>query len=302
MPLYVVLAAVFIALSVPLLVFSLVGDRLSEGRVNRNLREGLTAPTDLRKLVLSQSSYDRVFQPTLKVVVRVARRLSPVGVVGQIERRLVLGDVGLPVELVLLTKLALGAVLGGVGTLYALASPSLKTVFLAVGAGLIGYLLPDALLARRVASRQLSIRNELPDLLDQVTICVEAGLGFDAALARSTRAAATPLSAEVARMHQELRIGVPRREALDNMLARTDVQGLRQFAHALIQAEAYGTPVTQMLRAQALEHREKRRQAAEEMAMKLPVKITFPLVFCILPALFVVILAPAAIKLLSSGF
>ena len=301
MPLYIVPAALILVLSVPLLVLSLVGGRSSDTRVRGNLREGFAAHTDLRRLVLSQSATERIFQPVLAATARRARRVSPGGVVDKLEKRIVLAGMTTPVELILVIKLALVGVLGTAGVVVFLRSPSPRTLLFAA-AGFIGYLAPDVVLARRAGQRQLSISNELPDLLDQVTICVEAGLGFDAALARSTRAAATPLSAEVARMHQELRIGVPRREALDNMLARTDVPGLRQFAHALIQAEAYGTPVTQMLRAQALEHREKRRQAAEEMAMKLPVKITFPLVFCILPALFVVILAPAAIKLLSSGF
>jgi tight adherence protein C len=301
-PLYVVLAALAIGLSLPLLVFSLVGDRLSEGRVSRNLREGLTVRTDLRKLVLSQSTSERLVQPALKAVYRRARRISPVGIVAQLERRLVLAGVTLSVDVILIAKLALGGLLGLLGVVEAVRSPSLKTLGLAAAAALIGYLLPDAVLSRKARSRQLSIRNQLPDLLDQITICVEAGLGFDAALARTTREGRTPLEQEVTRMHQELRIGVPRREALENLLARTDVAELRQFAHALVQAESYGVPVTQMLRAQSLEQREKRRQAAEERAMKLPVKISFPLVFCILPTLFIVILGPAVIKLLDTGF
>ena len=103
-------------------------------------------------------------------------------------------------------------------------------------------------------------------------------------------------------MHQELRLGIPRREALDNLLARTDVAEVRQFAHALIQAETYGVPVSQMLRSQSSENRERRRHAAEERAMKLPIKITFPLVFCILPSMFIVILGPAVIRLLNSSW
>ncbi len=302
MPLYVILAAVAVMASVPLLVFALVGDRLSEGRVSRNLQEGLGAATDLRKLVLSQSTKERVLQPTLKVLADRARRMSPAGVVTRLERRLVLAGSAIPVELILITKLVLGGAFGLFGAVVALSSPSLKTLLLAVIIGLIGYLGPDVLLARRATARQLAIRNELPDLLDQITICVEAGLGFDAALARTTREASTPLAQEVTRMHQELRVGVPRREALENLLGRTDVAELRQFAHALVQAEAYGVPVSQMLRAQAAENREKRKFAAEERAMKLPVKITFPLVFCILPSMFVVILGPAAIGLRNSGF
>jgi tight adherence protein C len=299
-PLYVVIAALAIGLSLPLLVFSLVGDRASNSRVARNLRQGTTAASDVRSLVLSQSGSERLLQPALKALSRQARSLSPAGVVSRLERRLVLAGLEWPLELVLIAKLLLGIVLGGAGTLFAVSAPSPKTVALAVIAGLIGYLGPDVVLARRAADRQTSIRNELPDMLDQVTICVEAGLGFDAALARTTRAAATPLEQEVFRMHQELRIGVPRREALENLLARTDVAELRQFAHALVQAETYGVPVTQMLRSQSSEHREKRRQAAEERAMKLPVKITFPLVFCILPTMFIVILGPAAMNVTKS--
>jgi len=302
LPLYVVIAALAVGLSLPLLVLTLVGDRFSEGRVSRNLREGLSAPADLRRLVLSQSAGERVFQPILQALARRARRLSPAGVVSHLERRIVLAGVTVSLDLILIAKLVLGGALGLAGTVLAVRSPSFKMVVLAVVAAFIGYLLPDVVLSRLAAHRQLRVRNELPDLLDQLTICVEAGLGFDAALARTTKASRTPLEQEVSRMHQELRIGVPRREALDNLLARTDVAELRQFAHALVQAETYGVPVTQMLRAQSLEQREKRKQAAEERAMKLPVKITFPLVFCILPTMFIVILGPAVIKLLDSGF
>jgi tight adherence protein C len=300
MPLYVILAAVAVMAAIPLFIYALVGDRLSEDRVGRNLREGLGAATDLRKLVLSQSANERVLQPTLKFLARRARRVSPAGVISHLERRLVLAGSSIPVDLILIAKLVLGGFLAMVGAIAVLRWPSLRMVLAALLVAIVGYIFPDVVLARRVHTRQLAIRNELPDLLDQITICVEAGLGFDAALARTTRLANTPLSLEITRMHQELRIGVPRREALENLLARTDVAELRQFAHALVQAEAYGVPVSQMLRAQAAENREKRKHAAEERAMKLPVKITFPLVFCILPAMFIVILGPAAIRFMQT--
>lgn len=302
MPLYAVVAALMVVLSVPLLVYTLVGERLWAGRVNRNLNAGLSARIDLRKLILSQSGSERILQPSLKALARRARRMSPVSVVSNLERRVVLAGLSIPVDLILIAKLALCGLFTGAGVLLVLRSPSWRTVATAVLAGVAGYIAPDVLLARRVAIRKLSIRNELPDLLDQVTISVEAGLGFDAALFRSARPARTPLTQEVTRMHQELRLGVPRREALENLLARTDVAELRQFAHAIVQAEAYGVPVSQMLRAQSAEQRERRRQAAEERAMKLPVKISFPLVFCILPAMFIVILGPAVINLLNSSF
>ena len=302
MPVYAVVAALIVTLSVPLLVYTLVGERLWEGRVNRNLNEGLSAPRDLRTLVLSQSGSERILQPALRAVARRARRMSPVGVISHLERRVVLAGLNIPVDLILVAKLALLGLLGGAGALMVLRSPSPRTIALTLLGAVLGYLTPDVVLARRAAGRQLSIRNELPDLLDQVTICVEAGLGFDAALARAARPVRSPLTQEVTRMHQELRLGVPRREALENLLIRTDVAELRQFAHALVQAETYGVPVSQMLRSQSSDQREKRRQAAEERAMKLPVKISFPLVFCILPAMFIVILGPAVINLLNSTF
>lgn len=302
MPLYVILAALIVALSIPLMVFTLIGDRFSWGRVAQNLRAGLSAPTDLRRLVLSQSATERVLAPSFGALARGARRVSPAGVIDHLERRIVLAGLSMPVEVILLAKMVLTGVLGTAGVLFFLSSPSLRNLFLAVMAGFIGYLGPDVVLSRRAQVRQVSISHELPDMLDQVTICVEAGLGFDAALARTTQAANTPLTLEVSRMHQELRLGIPRREALDNLLARTDVPALRQFAHALVQAETYGVPVSQMLRAQAGEHREKRRQAAEERAMKLPVKISFPLVFCVLPSMFIVILGPAVLNFLNSDF
>ncbi len=126
---------------------------------------------------------------------------------------------------------------------------------------------------------------------------MEAGLGFDAALGRISRSGRGPLAAEIARLLQELRMGVPRAEALENLLERTDVPELRQFVHAVTQAETYGVPVTRVLRSQSVEQREKRRFRAEERAMKLPVKVIFPLVFCILPTLFIVVLGPAFVHL-----
>ncbi|MDQ3642614.1 MAG: type II secretion system F family protein, partial [Actinomycetota bacterium] len=148
-------------------------------------------------------------------------------------------------------------------------------------------------------ARQLLIGNELPDVLDQLTICVESGLGFDSALARIARSGNGPLAQEVTLLLQELRVGVPRREALGNMLARTDVPELRQFVNAMIQADSYGVPISRVLRSQAEEQREKRRFRAEERAMKLPVKVIFPLVFCILPVVFIVVLGPAYVRFTS---
>lgn len=297
MPLYVVLAALAVSLSVPILWHAVALDRAPSKQVNRNLRTGLAEGGDLRNLVLSQSPLERVLRPLLHSLGTTARRISPSGMVTSLERRVELSAVRWPVERFLVVKFAAGAGLLVGGLVYASASGSSTGLISALAAGVAGYLLPDVVLSRLAATRQLAITNSLPDTLDQLTICVEAGLGFDAAMARISRSGEGPLAQELGRLLQDFRVGVPRGEALDALLARTDVPELRQFVHAVIQAERYGVPVSRVLRAQATEQREKRRFRAEERAMKLPVKVIFPLVFCILPVLFIVVISPAFIKL-----
>ncbi len=290
MPVYVVAAALAVALSIPILLYVLAAGRAPARRVTRNLNVGLADGGDLRVLVLSQSPLERVFQPLVRVLGRPARRLSPSGMVDSLQRRAELSGTRWPLERILVLKLALGGTLG-LGTLvWALRTGSSTNVLLAVAASAVGYLAPDTVLARMARARQLAIANQLPDTLDQLSICVEAGLGFDAALTRISRTGHGPLATEITRLLQELRMGVPRAEALENLLERTDVLELRQFVHAVTQAETYGVPITRVLRAQSIEQREKRRFRAEERAMKLPVKVIFPLVFCILPTLFIVVL------------
>ena len=297
MPVYVVVAALAVILSIPVLLFSLAGDRAPVRRVNRNLNVGLADGGDLRGLVLSQSPLERIFQPLVRILSRPARRLSPTGMVHALERRAELTGTSWPLERILVLKLALGGSLGLATLVWALRTGSATNALAALAASAVGYLGPDAVLARMAGARQLTIANQLPDTLDQLSICVDAGLGFDAALSRLSRTGHGPLATEIARLLQELRMGVPRTEALENLLERTDVPELRQFVHAVTQAEIYGVPITRVLRAQAVEQREKRRFRAEERAMKLPVKVIFPLVFCILPTLFIVVLGPAFVQL-----
>ena len=297
MPVYVVLAALAVTLSIPILWHAVALDRAPTREVNRNLRAGLADGGDLRGLVLSQSPVERVLRPLLHSLGATARRISPAGMVEALERRVELAGVGWPVERFLILKVAGAGGLLIAGLVYASISGSPMGLLVAIIAAVVGYLGPDVVLARMAATRQLAITNELPDTLDQLTICVEAGLGFDGAMARTAKSGRGPLSQEIARLLQDLRVGVPRTDALNALLERTDVPELRQFVHAVIQAETYGVPVSRVLRAQAAEQREKRRFRAEERAMKLPVKVIFPLVFCILPVLFIVVISPAFIKL-----
>jgi tight adherence protein C len=296
-PVYVVLAALAVSLSVPILLYSLALDRPPRTRITRQLQTGLAERGDLRTLVLSQSSGQRIGRPAVNTLGRAARLLTPSGMVTQIERRVELSGVAWSVERFLVLKLALAVGLLAAGLARAVPMGGSNAYLIAVGAALAGYLGPDAVLTRMAAARQLALANALPDLLDQLSICVEAGLGFDSALARIAGSGRGPLAGEIGRLLQDLRVGVPRAEALNGMMARTDVPELRQFVHALIQAESYGVPISRVLRTQATDQREKRRFRAEERAMKLPVKVVFPLLLCILPVLFIVVIGPAFIRI-----
>jgi len=160
----------------------------------------------------------------------------------------------------------------------------------------IAFWAPDLLLHSRGTERRNRIAAELPDTLDQMTISVEAGLGFEAAMAKAAANGSGPLAAELTRTLQDMSIGRTRRDAYDALAERAPSPDLRRFVRAVVQADAYGISIGDVLRVQASEMRIKRRQRAEEQAMKVPVKVLFPLMLCILPVLFIVILAPAAIN------
>ena len=187
------------------------------------------------------------------------------------------------------------------GGLYGLHNPALLLLYALVG-GAFGFFLPDLLLYNAGMKRQLQIRAALPDALDMLTVCVEAGLGFDAGLAQVARNTSGPLGAEFGRALQEMQIGKTRAEALRHMADRTTVPELRTFAGALVQAGVLGIPIAGVLREQASEMRLRRRQRAEEKAQKVSVKILFPLVGCLFPALFVIVMGPGAITIMHALF
>jgi tight adherence protein C len=166
-----------------------------------------------------------------------------------------------------------------------------------VGAGL-GYFVPDVVVYDLSERRQERIRHTLPDILDTLTVSVEAGLGFDAALQQVTRYGKGPLAGEFARVLQEMQIGRSRVDALRGLGQRTNVTELRSFCAIVVQATELGVPIANVLREQAKEMRIRRRQRAEELAQKVPVKILFPLIFCLFPAVFIVVLGPGMINIL----
>ena len=198
------------------------------------------------------------------------------------------------------SKIALGGGALLVGGLWFAVSPGLLPALLLVVLPLGAYHLPELVLSRMGKSRQQQIARQLPDVLDQMVICVAAGLGFEAALARAAANGKGALAAELTRTVQDIAVGRPRREAYEGLVRRAHVPDVQRFVGAVNQADAYGVSISDVLRVQAEEMRVKRRQRAEEAAMKVPVKVTFPLMVCILPALLIVVVGPAVMGLAES--
>lgn len=299
MPVAVILAVVAVVLSLPLLWWSFAGARTtSAANTSSNLVRGMTDVTDLRTVLLTKSAGERAVRPAVQRLAVLVRRFLPMGQVESLDRKIAIaGRPGAwPLERVLAAKLmlAVGGLLLGLFGLSSTPGPK-ALVFMVASTGL-GLFAPDILLSRRGRERQQQIQSKLPDTLDQITICVEAGLGFEAAMARAGNSGEGPLADELVRTLQEMQLGSTRGQALRGLLDRTDAPDLRRFVLALLQAEAYGLPIADVLRTQAAEMRVKRRQRAEERAMKIPVKIIFPLVLCILPTLMIVVMGPAGIR------
>ena len=205
-----------------------------------------------------------------------------------------------PVQRLVAAKLVLGLVAGGLGLLMLGGGASALTVGVAVVVPVVAYFVPELLLHSRGQERQQAIQLELPDTLDQMTIAVEAGLGFESAMARAGANGKGPLAEELVRTLQDIAVGQPRREAYLALAERTGVQDLRRFIRAVVQADQYGVSIADVLRTQAQEMRLKRRQRAEEKAMQIPVKVIFPLILCILPTLFIVLLGPAVMDIVAT--
>jgi tight adherence protein C len=259
---------------------------------------------DYRSALLAQSTKARAL-PVLQGLVKKVRRLTPAGWTEEMERRLAMAGMNTTwtAEKVLTIK-AIGLVVGGALSFYFLTQGISSKINLIgfLGCGPLGFFITDILIKNTGDKRQEMIMRELPDILDQITVGVEAGLGFDSAMARSAKSNDGPLSEEIARTLQHVQAGLSRAEAMRGLANRNKVPELRQFVGAILQAEAFGIPMAQVLRVQATEQRRRRRQRAEEKAMKLPVKVLFPLIFCILPSLFIVIIGPAGLQIKDANF
>jgi tight adherence protein C len=296
------LAALFLAMGlVGYVGFAAAVQRRS---VNRSLRSMSTSElhgADLRQRELAVPVMRRLVLPGLTRISQRVLRFSPPAIVDRLDSELIYA--GSPAGwdgLRLLAVKWVSAAVSVVLTFLVLPAADfglLRTIFVAPIAGFVGYYLPEWLLRSRSGKRQHEIQRALPDALDLMSITVQAGLGFDAALERVSREMGGPLGEEFYRVVQEMRLGKGRGEALRDLSERTTVEELKSFVMAMVQAEIFGISIAQVLHVQAEELRLKRRMRAEEQAQKLPVKIIFPLILCIFPAMMVVLIGPAVISI-----
>jgi tight adherence protein C len=296
---------VCVGAAVGLALFALLSQAEEKATVRASLRQLEDYEVEsVREKELLAPIRERAVAPILNGLTSIGQRFTPVGYLDSVRSKLVSAGKGdqasfdrfLAIRVITVVAAPIAAYLvfsnvpvSGLGRLMVTALVGLAFV---VG--------PDAILNRQVEDRQYQIRTRLPDVMDLLVISVEAGLGFEQALDRTVAAVPGPLTDEFSRMLGEVRAGASRADALRALDARTNVPEIRSFVLAILQADTFGVSIGRVLRAQADEMRIKRRQLAQERAQKAPVKMLIPMVFCIFPSLFVIVLGPAALNIVDS--
>jgi tight adherence protein C len=272
--------------------------------IDERLEKFTEATMSLEEMELQRPFHERVIIPVMQAALAMLGKFSPEKTAEKARHNLQMagnpGNITPAMFAGLRLSLAIGLfVLFGIVTLTSMENRMQALMYTALGAG-IGYILPGIWLGQQIKKRKKSILKALPDALDLLTISVEAGLGFDVALQRVTEKWDDELSREFKRVISDMRLGRSRREGLRDMAERTDVEDVQTFVAAIIQADQLGVSMSKILRLQSDQMRVKRRQRAEEEAQKAPVKMLFPMVFLIFPALFVVILGPAVPRIVDA--
>lgn len=261
---------------------------------------------DLRELELSQPFSERIIIPLARKLGDIATRFTPQNATNSIARKLELAGASPRIDpsMILALQFIVGVVFAGIIFLFSsLGSanwPMSRVVPLSLVFGILGFYFPQLYLSSKINRRQKEIRKALPDALDLLTICVEAGLGFEAAMAKVAQKWQSELSLAFARAIQEIQLGKVRREALRDMADRIDLPEMTSFVAAVIQSEALGVSMAKVLRIQSDQMRIKRRQLAEEEAHKAPLKMLIPMTLLIFPSLIIVLMTPALLNLLRS--
>jgi tight adherence protein C len=301
---FTILIAIVAGVAVLLITYGIAA-RPSEDAVQARLSQLVVQPKSLEEMEMQQPFYERVMRPTIQRLARVGRRQDG-GMIARTDAKL--EKAGYPgglrgadwvgvkfLSLIAFTIIGflLGLLLTG-GTFVA------SILFALLGAAL-GYMAPEFWLGRKIRARSMAMTLQLPDALDLLTISVEAGLGFDAALAKVVEKMDGPLVDEFRQALAEVRMGRSRRDALRDVASRADAQPVSNFIGAIVQAEQLGVPIAKVLQIQSNQLRIERRQRAEEAAAKAPVKMLFPMVGCIFPTIFIVILGPAIVTVMSGN-
>ncbi|HKG54107.1 MAG TPA: type II secretion system F family protein [Anaerolineales bacterium] len=262
--------------------------------------------TSLEEIELSQPFSERVIVPVIRRVGEFSARFTPQKAIQDTARRLELAGNPWPIDAAtfLALRFILAVVLGGLLVAVVLISPPSKASdnFMYIGgATFAGFFLPHLMLSSKITRRQKEIRKAMPDALDLLTICVEAGLGFDAAMSKVSQKWENELSLAFTRTIREVQLGKVRREALKDMSDRLGLPEMTSFVAAIIQSEQLGVSMAKVLRIQSDQMRVKRRQYAEEEAHKAPIKMIIPMALLIFPSILIIILTPAVIQIMGSG-
>ncbi len=303
MPPELIIAAV--AAAAVLLITVGVAARPPQDAVQARLSQLVVQPKSLEEMELEQPFFERTMRPLIKRLSKVGRRKDQGGIIARTDAKL--EKAGYPGGLRGADWMGvkiLSAIIFAVGLFLLLtlmlSSPAGGLFFGLVGAA-VGFLAPEFWLGRKIRARSQGMVLQLPDALDLLTISVDAGLGFDAALAKVVEKMDGPLIDEFRQALAEVRMGRTRREALRDVADRADARPVTNFIGAIIQAEQLGVPIAKVLQIQSNQLRIERRQRAEEAAAKAPVKMLFPMVGCIFPTIFIVILGPAVVTLMGGG-
>lgn len=280
-------------------------DSILQSRLEELSQKG--EQVNLEQLELSQPFQERILFPVARKLGEVAVRFTPQNALHSISRKLELAGSPAQLDPTLFLSMQFFGAVGFGGLIFMVFSikenpgPLSETLMYALGFGLLGFYFPQLWLGSKIARRQKNIRKAMPDALDLLTICVEAGLGFDAALAKVSQKWNTELSLAFMRVIQEIQLGKLRREALRDMAERIGLAEMTSFVAAIIQSEQLGVSMAKVLHIQSDQMRMKRRQLAEEEAHKAPLKMLIPMALLTFPALMVVLMTPAALRLVGSG-
>lgn len=301
--LYIVMLLAFICLF--LIFYTIIGIIMRRGQsVQIRLEVIKKQGTKLADSELNQPLFVRVLRPILDNISKTVLKITPREIVSSLEKKVLMAGKSNKLSVKDLINIQVAIVLGlpllTIFLSYRLGAELKQIIYFVFIEMALGLILPNFFLSKKITARQKKIQNTLPDIIDLLTVSVEAGLGFDGALAKVIDKMPGPLADEFEDVLQEIKVGKQKRDALRDMADRINVQDLSTFVSSIIQADQFGVGIGNVLRLQSEQMRQKRRQRAQEKAMKAPVKMVIPMVLFIFPTLFSVLLGPVVIQIIDT--